>query len=1106
MSSNTRNPITETQKMTTKPKKVVIKKKAILATPEIEFKTTKEKGDAYEIFIKRLLLDSGDYEWVYLWNETPMRYLIESKIFTDYETIIKDDREIIKYGSFQLDEYNRHTELNKLQDLGIDLVAFNKLGKYVIIQCKFYKDTVDKNSMAGFHTYFLDCLKTNPEIQGKAYITNNLAPNLAKITRRNSIDYIIKPYECVNGAQLETMTTDYDDEAIILSPRDYQLEAINNLKEKHRAVLSMACGLGKTLVAILLAKLHNLVIVFSPLKAYVEQNEKKFKSQLGDEYATLIIDSDYARDINEIISFIKKNKKSCLFVTFKSCDKVLEIVKKYPKAYIIVDEFHNLSRYDALPYSNKDKYPQTDFNKLIYNEKYKILFMSATPRILGNGEDQAESVLDINNDYQGLEIDNDIFGKIEYSYSLGNAIKNNFITDYVVIVPSIAINQETEIDEINNFMTNKNINKNLLIKARFIIKGMLETGSRKCIIYLKSQEEALKFSNILKELAFKYFGRYICSNTIISDDSISSRRSKLKQFEETNELLCFLCNVQIMNEAIDIPACDSVFFANTTDNKIRTIQRLSRATRLNKDNPNKKAHIFVWCDNYRANLPNFICNIKEYDESFKFEDKLKRFDSVSWNNVTINDTTEKKELTDLQHLIVGIKGFSTYHERRAMIYDYVKETGKRPQRESKNEKEKELGSYFSDYEKIYVVKAGIMKNKEIYDDWTDLKKSFGLTLLSNKELWHTKYKRLLAFIKEFKRMPRQTKFDKYECSLASWVVENETEYKIKDRALSDINIWNIWDKFRQDYDSLINSDYYAFVDEIKTYSNFCDGNQRCPLYDTEEEYELNSWFIKRDRQHDNHKNNLKFERETRTWNEFKEKYKTLFEQRITALGEIENIRKLKKLNLLNKTIKFKATPIDTVDKIKARILDIDKFYDKFKFIPEEKKPKLENMTDQDYENMKIFGKWIDGARISYKGNNNKGSGIMKNQEARTLYENFINKYNIRTELQEWVDMYEKIICDTNNGILYVAIDKSYQWLKNNKKKYDANDNTGIIHKYPGLRNKFRLLLENYPQLFIDHNKIKEDTWVNNLLELRKHMESSDNVEKKNTITVCICRK
>ena len=243
-------------------------------------------------------------------------------------------------------------------------------------------------------------------------------------------------------------------------------------------------------------------------------------------------------------------------------------------------------------------------NKLIYNKNTKILFISATPRILDNN---------IN-----LDIDENIFGKIEYSYSMGKAIKDKLITDYEIIVPSIFINQANGIEDIINIMSNKKYNKNLIIKARFIIKGMLETGSKKCIIYLQNQNEAEEFNNILKEIAFEYFAKYIYSTTIISDDNVSSRKIKIQNFKETNDILCFICSVQIMNEAIDIPCCDSIFLANTTDNKIKTIQRISRATRIDEHNLSKKAHIFIWCDDYYNNdLATFISNIKEYDENEK---------------------------------------------------------------------------------------------------------------------------------------------------------------------------------------------------------------------------------------------------------------------------------------------------------------------------------------------------------------------------------------------------------------------------------------------------------------------------------------------------------
>jgi len=82
MSSNTINPITENQKMATKPKTVIIKKKAQQSV--ITFSTTKEKGDAYEIFIKHHLMDTGNYKSVYLWKDVPEADLFASGIMDDW--------------------------------------------------------------------------------------------------------------------------------------------------------------------------------------------------------------------------------------------------------------------------------------------------------------------------------------------------------------------------------------------------------------------------------------------------------------------------------------------------------------------------------------------------------------------------------------------------------------------------------------------------------------------------------------------------------------------------------------------------------------------------------------------------------------------------------------------------------------------------------------------------------------------------------------------------------------------------------------------------------------------------------------------------------------
>ena len=153
---------------------------------------------------------------------------------------------------------------------------------------------------------------------------------------------------------MELMNTIYKpviNEDAILVPYDYQQAAILALRGKHRAVCQIPCGCGKTLISIKLCMDYKQCVVITPLKAYCEQNMERYKSQMPG-YGMLVIDSDNnGRDIDTISRFIKKNKKVCLFVTFKSVDIVNALVAngilEADKYFVVIDEFHNLSINDV---------------------------------------------------------------------------------------------------------------------------------------------------------------------------------------------------------------------------------------------------------------------------------------------------------------------------------------------------------------------------------------------------------------------------------------------------------------------------------------------------------------------------------------------------------------------------------------------------------------------------------------------------------------------------------------------------------------------------------------------------------------------------------------
>ncbi len=195
-----------------------------------------------------------------------------------------------------------------------------------------------------------------------------------------------------------------------LIPRDYQIDAYNKLKGKFRTILQLPCGMGKTLISIMLAKDYKKVIIISNLKAHCEQNKSRFEEQMKT-YSTLLVESGNGiRDIDKIKKFVNVNQQCSIFSTYKSLDMIIELLQsvndnsKENDYLIIIDEFHNISYNDI--YDNID----SPMYKLLHS-KCKIMFMSATPRIYSNNNlSNVDSNIgsEDNEDFEYIDIDNSI--------------------------------------------------------------------------------------------------------------------------------------------------------------------------------------------------------------------------------------------------------------------------------------------------------------------------------------------------------------------------------------------------------------------------------------------------------------------------------------------------------------------------------------------------------------------------------------------------------------------------------------------------------------------------------------------------------------------------
>jgi type I site-specific restriction endonuclease len=210
-----------------------------------------------------------------------------------------------------------------------------------------------------------------------------------------------------------------------------------------------------------------------------------------------------------------------------------------------------------------------------------------------------------------------------------------------------------------------------------LIRGITELGCKKTIVYLRCQEEAMLMKKCIENIN-QYFALDIYVDTIISKDNREQRNSKLKKFESYNGY-AIMCSVEILNECIDIPKCDSIYITYPSKSKIRNIQRLCRANRKDKENPNKITRVFLWADEFDDTV-EIIRHLKEFDNSFTVS-KVNLFNGRNNNNPKISRSDKKYELaySSLDNYIIGIQRVvDSFDENYKKLIDFQKQFNKLP--------------------------------------------------------------------------------------------------------------------------------------------------------------------------------------------------------------------------------------------------------------------------------------------------------------------------------------------------------------------------------------------------------------------------------------------
>lgn len=421
------------------------------------------------------------------------------------------------------------------------------------------------------------------------------------------------------------------------APRLHQEEALANisraLAENDRATVVMACGTGKSLVALWATERHEArtVLVLVPSLALVRQLLHEWlRETVWDRLSFICVCSDpsVAKGADDLVvhqadldfpvttdsavvrQYLEKRFDGTRFVfsTYQSAQVVAEGMptdadgQRRPFDLGIFDEAHKTASRDGTRFS----FALEDANLPIA----KRLFFTATPRHydVRKKDKDGDSALVYSMDRP------EVYGPVVHTLSFAEAARRGIICDYKVVI---------------SVVTSAMVDDHLLRHGETIVAGdAVKTRQVALQVALQKAVEKYGVSRI-----FTFHGSVKAAKSFTSNDSegigqhltdfatlhvsgempTARREEQMKAFRQADKAV--MSNARCLTEGVDVPAVDMVAFISPRKSKVDIVQATGRAMRRS---PGKELGYVM--------VPLFV----EQAANESIEDALKRtgFDDV----------------------------------------------------------------------------------------------------------------------------------------------------------------------------------------------------------------------------------------------------------------------------------------------------------------------------------------------------------------------------------------------------------------------------------------------------------------------------------------------
>jgi superfamily II DNA or RNA helicase len=528
-------------------------------------------------------------------------------------------------------------------DKGVDGIFETQLGAYHAYQVKFRtgRPSLTWDELSTF-------IGLADRVKQRVLFTN--CDRFAEVVKQRIGFYAItgRDLDLLEPQDFLTIRTWLEDARIERSlkiPLPHQTEALDNilpaLCEHDRATALMACGTGKTLVALWVCERLGAqnILVLVPSLALLRQTLHEWVRQTSwPLFAHLCVCSDPTvkpendgivlrpEDLDFPVSTDSEQVRAFLGAKFSGVKVVLST---YQSAHVVAEGMKHGETFDFAIFDEAHKTAGPEgayFGFALKDERLLVkrrLFLTATPRhydLYKHGKDGDAQLV------YSMDVPR-VYGPVAHELSFGEAARRGIICGYKVIISVVT---SAEVDDY--ILRHGEVTvKHDVIKARHVANQLALSAAiakhdvTKIFTFHRSVASAKAFSGDGSEGIDNYLSGF---NAFHVNGSMSTavRENIIEEFRASSKAV--ISNARCLTEGVDVPAVDMVAFLTPKRSRVDIVQATGRAMRKSAGKATGYVLVPLFVEQAKSETIDEALTRSEFDEVWSVLRAMQEQDDV----------------------------------------------------------------------------------------------------------------------------------------------------------------------------------------------------------------------------------------------------------------------------------------------------------------------------------------------------------------------------------------------------------------------------------------------------------------------------------------------